>query len=198
MRLLAALLVAVMALAWNLMAAPVLAATVSEVDHETSLLQLDKARELYGRVKKSQLLPYTNESICGLPMQAKYKKTMTAGRKATVMLSLVNNVAKGFNSVSVKLMLPEGTKFRKAGATGYGGKNFAVEQEGTEVVWRQLQMKAGEKRLFQVQVLILCGAPTPLEFRPYTTVGGEGWITGPVGTVRALQVFIGLAWGQAI
>lgn len=133
----------------------------------------------FGRKK---LVPPSNNTICGLPMQTKgSSKRVFAGRKYKLSIKLTNNVAKKFDNVVVKMTLPEGVTFKKASVFPSADINKApaVEQDGTEVIWRNVLMRAGKSRIFKIMVLIECGTPTPLIFRSYTTVGGTGWITGP-------------------
>jgi hypothetical protein len=139
------------------------------------------------RFGRKKLIAPSPTSIFGLPMQTKgYGKIVFAGRTYKLSIKLTNNVAKNFDSVVVKMSLPKGTTFKKASVFPSAGiiKTPALEQDGTEVVWRNVQMRAGKSRVFRIIVLIECGTATPLIFRSYTTVGGTGWIVGPEVKVR--------------
>jgi hypothetical protein len=143
------------------------------------------------RLGRKKLVPPSEKTICGLPMQTKgHGKSVFAGRKYKLSIKLTNNVAEYFDSVVVKMTLPEGATFRKASVFPSAGiiKTPALEQDGTEVVWRNVLMRAGKSRVFRIVVLIECGTATPpLIFRSYTTVGGTAWITGPQVKVRGMR-----------
>jgi hypothetical protein len=142
------------------------------------------------RLGRKKLVPPSEKTICGLPMQTKgHGKSVFAGRKYKLSIKLTNNVAEDFDSVVVKMTLPEGATFKKASASPSAGiiKTPALEQDGTEVVWRNVQMRAGKSRVFRIMVLIECGTATPLIFRSHTTVGGTAWITGPQVKVRGMR-----------
>ena len=145
------------------------------------------------RFRHKDLLRLTNTSICGLPMRTKgFPRYAKAGRQYKLMIKLTNNVAEDFEDVVVKMVLPEGATFKKASVfPRLPSKTPALEQQETEVVWRNVGMRAGKSRSFKILVGIECDTPTPLVFRAYTTVGGTGWITGPEVKVRSLCLAAG-------
>jgi hypothetical protein len=142
------------------------------------------------KIGRKKLVPLSENTIRGLPMQTKgHGKSVFAGRKYKLAIKLTNNVAANFDSVVVKLTLPDGAAFKKASVFPSAGiiKTPALEQDGTEVVWRNVRMRAGRSRVFRIIVLIECGTATPLIFRSYTIVGGTAWITGPQVKVRGME-----------
>lgn len=144
----------------------------------------------FANFKGPKLVIPGNTSICGLPMKTKgFRRRVIAGRKFMVGIKLKNNVAQNFNDVVLKLVLPEGANYKKAKAFPQLASQATVEQRGTEVVWRNIAMRAGKSRTFKVVVDIDCLSPTPLVFRSYTTIDRVGWITGPDVQVSARSDF---------
>lgn len=141
---------------------------------------------LFGREK---LAAPSSTSICNLPMKTKGSmKSVRAGRKYKLGITLTNNIAKNLDSIVVKVTLPEGTTYEKASISpplANRAKTPTLEQDGTKLIWRNIDINAGKKLKFRIMVQVECGAPTPLIFRSYTTVGGTSWITGPEIKVRA-------------
>lgn len=161
---------------------------------ESSLAATAEIENRTLRSVREKLVPPSEDAICGLPMQTKgYGKNVFAGRTYKLGVKLQNNVAEDFDDVVLKMTLPEGVTFNKASVFPSAGvmKTPALEQDGTEVVWRNVMMRAGKSRVFKIIVQIECGTPTPLIFRSYTTVGGIAWITGPQVKVGGTRESIG-------
>jgi len=130
-----------------------------------------------------QLVDASNASaICGLPLLTKGgRKHVVAGKKYKLAAKLTNNVNTVFEDVVVQFILPRGASYRSGRVFPKldFGNEPALENQGTVVIWRDVLMKPKQSRYFKVMVDIACNVTTPLTFRVYTTVDGDGWIVGP-------------------
>lgn len=151
------------------------------------------------RFKPSE--PVSNASV-SISTKAKQHHVL-AGRRYWVSATLQNNVRESLPDVVFKFTLQsglgyleyiKGTVFPPMGAP----MTPSVEQQGFEVVWRDVYMAPGKRRYFTIQVQILCGAPTPLAIRPYATMDRTSWITGPEAVVRLFRLKLFLRFARVL